>query len=156
MSIRVIRKLPLEIVSHAEFYGASAVPLAGCPALFPPAATGAPMAVKTRRGCFVAAPRHGVSKRIKCETRRPSNTLLALRFMNDTCAHHFAGEANRIDQPPPRRTETSHSTTKNMQVAHRSTRLLDLGGRLVALVAFRVVPRPQPKAVHRRRRSHVS
>ena len=37
MSIRVIRKLPLEIVSHAEFYGASAVPLAGCPALFPPA-----------------------------------------------------------------------------------------------------------------------
>jgi hypothetical protein len=29
MSIRAIRKLPLEIVSHAEFYGASAVPLAG-------------------------------------------------------------------------------------------------------------------------------
>ena len=55
MSIRVIRKLPLEIVSHAEFYGARSL-LAGGPALFPPAATGAPIAVKTRRGCFVAAP----------------------------------------------------------------------------------------------------
>jgi hypothetical protein len=103
MSIRVIRKLPLELVSHAEFYGASAVPLAGCPALFPPAATGAPMAVKTRRGCF--APQYQSALNVRHAARQ----IPFLRcFMNDTCAHHFVGEANRIDQPPPRRTETSH------------------------------------------------